>query len=237
MLLYYGIPGRGRAWRRFYQHFVQPGDLVFDAGAHVGSRSRALLACGARVVALEPQPLFANTIHFLLGRHPRLTLDTRALGAEVGETQLQVSRRTPTVSTLSTHWAVEVARTPGFDWVQWEAGPQVSVTTLDALIAEHGLPAFCKLDIEGYEAEALRGLSQPINMISLEYIPAAIAVALDCIERLEQLAAYEYNLVMGEYPQFTFNEWLSSEALRKTLTSISEGERAGEIYARLKASR
>jgi len=235
LLLYYGIPGRGRAWRRFYQRFVQPGDLVLDAGAHVGSRSRALLACGARVLALEPQPLFANTIRWLLGRHPRLTIDTRALGAEVGETQLQVSRRTPTVSTLSSDWAAKVARTPGFDWVRWEAGPAVAVTTLDALIAEHGLPAFCKLDIEGYEAEALRGLSQPIQMLSFEYLPAAIRTAHTCIELLERLAPYEYNLVRGEYPRFEYGEWIAPDVLQPILAAITKNGRAGEIYARVKA--
>ncbi len=232
MLLYYGIPGRGRAWRRFYQRFVQPGDLVFDAGAHVGSRSRALLACGARVVALEPQPLLSSTIRRLLGRHPQLTLDTRGLGAESGSMRLQISRRTPTVSTLSNEWAAEVARTPGFDWVQWEAGAQVSVTTLDALIAKHGLPAFCKLDIEGYEAEALRGLSQPVPALSFEYVPAAISVALDCIARLEQLAAYEYNLVMGEYPRLAFETWITPDALVAILAALGDNERAGEVYAR-----
>ncbi len=39
----------------FYGQFVRPGDLCFDVGASVGSRTAVFLELGARVVALEPE--------------------------------------------------------------------------------------------------------------------------------------------------------------------------------------
>lgn len=57
LLIYDGQPWRRRALRRFYGDLISPGDLVFDIGAHVGSRSRTLISQGGSVVAVEPQPL------------------------------------------------------------------------------------------------------------------------------------------------------------------------------------
>ena len=45
-----------------YARFVRPGDLAFDIGAHVGDRIGSFRRLGARVVALEPQPLCARAI-------------------------------------------------------------------------------------------------------------------------------------------------------------------------------
>lgn len=58
-LVTYWRPGRQRGLRRMYRPLVQPGDLVFDVGAHLGDRAAAFAALGARVVALEPQPQVA----------------------------------------------------------------------------------------------------------------------------------------------------------------------------------
>ena len=58
LAIYYGRPWRIGRWSRFYSLLLQPGELAFDIGAHVGNRSRALAGAGARVVALEPQALF-----------------------------------------------------------------------------------------------------------------------------------------------------------------------------------
>jgi Methyltransferase FkbM domain len=45
----------------------------------------------------------------------------------------------------------------------------VPVTTLDKAIEQYGVPAFCKIDVEGFEAEVLKGLSHPISTLILEY--------------------------------------------------------------------
>src|SRR5437763_2433232 len=43
--------------RCFYRQFVNSGDFVIDIGANVGLKTRALLALGARVLAVEPNPI------------------------------------------------------------------------------------------------------------------------------------------------------------------------------------
>ena len=46
---------------------------------------------------------------------------------------------------------------------------EVPVVTLDAAIEHYGVPAYCKIDVEGWEFEVLRGLSQAVDLISLEF--------------------------------------------------------------------
>ena len=47
LVIYRARPWRAAALARFYRGLVGPGDLAFDIGAHVGNRSRALVAAGA----------------------------------------------------------------------------------------------------------------------------------------------------------------------------------------------
>lgn len=231
--MYYAIPGRAGAWRRFYRDFISPGELCFDVGAHVGNRTAAMLAIGARVVAVEPQPLMAATLQRLYGRRPGFQLMKKAVGGKIGKTEMLVSTQTPTVSTLSDNWVNQVVRAKSFSRIQWDARVEVDVTTLDALVDEFGIPAFCKIDIEGYELEALKGLTQPLPAISFEYLPPAKDQASACVDRLMDLGQYEFNVIRAEYPRLALPDWVASAAICHWLDARPLDDRAGEVYARL----
>ena len=233
LTIYYGKPVRQAHQCRLYRAFVRPGDLCFDIGAHVGSRTRSLARLGATVVAVEPQPDFARLLCLLYGRRADIAIVQSAVGAEVGEGALHISRRTPTVSTLSRDWIEAVQGDPGFAGVAWDQSVATPVTTLDALIAEHGLPAFCKIDVEGHEAEILRGLSKPIACLSFEYTPSAPSVALSCIDLLTALGPYRFNVTVGETLRWARSDWMDADDLRRWLRARSKGEQSGDVYANL----
>ena len=235
--MYYAIPGRAAGWRRLYRQFVSPGDPCFDIGAHVGNRTAALLAIGARVVAVEPQPLMASTLHRFFGDNPRFKLVREAVAAQTGNADMLVSTRTPTVSTLSMEWTNQMKQTASFSNVYWDMKKNVKVTRLDDLIKKFGIPVFCKLDIEGYELEALRGLSHPIRAISFEYLPGAKDRSQACLDRLTELGDYQLNLIKGEYPRFAIPDWISTAEMKGVLMEIPLDGQAGEVYARLRDGR
>jgi FkbM family methyltransferase len=233
LAIYHGQPWRTRALRRHYALFLGPGDLAFDVGAHVGNHARCFARLGARVIAIEPQPAFAAWLRRLLRARPNVTVLECALAAAPGEVELYQSARTPTVATASRRWIEAVRASPGFDRVRWARGVRVPATTLDALIARHGLPRFCKIDVEGYEAEVLRGLSQPIPALSFEYLPAACDVARRAAGLLAALGPYRFNATIGERRRFAWEQWRAIDALDAWLDARRAGEPSGDIYARL----
>lgn len=230
--LYYGVPGRLRATRQFHAQFIGPGDLCFDIGAHVGNRAWVWAGLGARVVALEPQPDFARIIRWLARRRPAIELVEAAAGARPGTLELHVSRRHPTVSTASRSFLDSVAGTPSFSRVRWDTRIEVPVTTLDALIAEHGRPAFVKIDVEGFEAEVLDGLSMPIPRLSFEWLAETIPTALACVDSLGRLGDYRFNVTVGEAQRFVLDRWVDEGMIRAWLEARPPDSGSGDVYAR-----
>lgn len=225
---------RARWWRvgrlaGFYRQFLSPGDLAFDIGAHVGNRTLAMVRAGARVVALEPQATFHR---FLSRTMPRqVTVLPLAAGSADGEAQLAVSRLHPTVSSLAPGFGARMgAGDPGFRDVSWDGVETVPITTLDALIKANGLPAFVKIDVEGYEHAVLAGLGTPVAALAFEFLPAAPEITRACLDRLCDLGNYHFNVVNGEAMEFAFADWLDRDSV---LAAVGSQRSSGDIYARL----
>jgi FkbM family methyltransferase len=231
--VYYGNPLKLRRMQRFYAQFIGPGDLCFDIGAHVGNRILIWSRLGANIVAVEPQPSCLALLRHWYGQSPRVTLVGQALGAAAGRQTLRISSAHPTVTTLSESWIEAVQASAGFAQVQWEETASVEVTTLDALIARFGAPAFCKIDIEGYEGAALAGLTQPLKALSFEFIPAAKADAAACLARLQQLGEYEFNWSLGEQHRWQSRQWLDQDQMAAYIDGLQVNDPSGDIYARL----
>lgn len=228
--IYYN-PALLRRNQVLYQGLISPGDLVFDVGAHVGTRSRVLRRCGARVVAFEPQPVFARFLRWTLPRD--VTLVEAALGPAPARAQMAVSRRHPTVSSLRESLPQEALTMPGFEHVHWDDRAEVMVTTLDAMIASHGMPAYIKIDVEGFEAEVLAGLGQPVGLVSFEFLPGLPQASAAVIDRLCALGDYRFNVVLGENAAFDWPDWQDAAFLRRWLSSRAADSGSGDVYARL----
>jgi FkbM family methyltransferase len=231
--IYYGDRPRAAAMDRLYGRFVRRGDLVFDVGAHVGDRIASFRRLGARVVAVEPQPAFATTLKLMYGWRSGIAIEAVAVGRVAGTTEMMVNPDNPTVSTASREFIGAARDAPGWQEQSWTKTISVPVTTLDALIARHGMPAFIKIDVEGFEAEALAGLTQPVKALSFEFTTIQRDIARACIERCMALGYTRFNAALGESQIMVHGNWIDGSAIAHWLDELPQAANSGDIYAAL----
>jgi FkbM family methyltransferase len=130
----------------FALHFLRPGDLFVDVGANVGSYTiLASAVVGAQVLAFEPSEESADWMRGII-EHNRVQDRVRVLRCAVG----------------GEHGIV--AFTTGLDTMNRvdDSGQRaVPMTTLDAECVVQ--PALIKVDVEGTEAEVLKGAVRVIE--------------------------------------------------------------------------
>jgi len=137
----------------FLLHLLRPDDVFFDIGANVGSYT--LLAsglCGAKSVTVEPVPSTFDILsqNIALNQlHDKVTLKNVAAGADEGNILFSTYE-----DSMNHVIAANESAGPGSAYVP--------VIIADSLAAG-GAPILVKIDVEGFETEVLKGMSQLLN--------------------------------------------------------------------------
>jgi FkbM family methyltransferase len=215
---------------------VHSGDVVFDVGAHIGEKTEEYLKLGARlVVAFEPQPACIPRLIKKFKNNNRIALEFVGLSSTDGTIPFYHfdSEHPAGIATFSKD-LTEYGRFVEEKTV-WSKVSLLPVTTLDTMITKHGLPHFCKIDVEGYEYEVLQGLSQPIPIISFEFMCEYFDKAELCLAYLMNLGYRYFNFGDNWNNYFDFDDWVSLDELRENLKTkmISNRKLWGDIYAKV----
>jgi FkbM family methyltransferase len=214
-----------------YRELMRPGDLVFDVGAHVGERTAHFLELGARVIAVEPQASCIQALRERIG--DRAVIVPMGLAEEIGHRPMAIATTT-TVSTMEPDWVSSTTQSRRFAGMAWDSTVEVEVSTLDALIAEHGVPAFIKIDVEGFEANVLAGLSRPVGAVSFEFINERPDATAACVRRLQELGISDFNYSNAwRSAHFALDQWVSADELVAEVGQLPERHAMGDVYARL----
>ena len=216
---------------RLHGGFVRSGDLVFDVGSHVGDRVLSFRRLGCRVVAVEPQPALLAVLRLMFGRSPEVVVVPAAVGAAEGLLDLHLNLPNPTVASGSPAFVAAAAGAPGWENQHWTHRLTVPLTTLDALIARHGRPAFIKIDVEGLEGDVLAGLTLPVPALSFEFTTLQPGSAAACLRRLAELGQYRYNASLGESQALIHTDWLDAAAMENWVSTLPQAANSGDVYA------
>jgi FkbM family methyltransferase len=133
---------------------LRPWDVVWDVGANIGDMALYCAArAGARVEAFEPSPAVFARLAENVGLNPGLAVEPHALGLSDhdGVVRFYASAERGNAGVGSLGRAANTV----------DEGVEVRITRGDSLIAGGwAVPRIVKMDIEGFEPEALAGMSE-----------------------------------------------------------------------------
>lgn len=222
------------AMSRLYRQFVNRGDLVFNVGAHLGTRTQIFVDLGAKVVAIEPQPEMAKELRRIWYKgHPAgVEIIEAAAGPESGAVALLLCTDNQ-LATCAPGWAESLRdRWPA---EKWQRSITVRQITLDSVIMDYGIPQFMKIDVEGYEREVLQGLSPKFAppCLCFEATIPYVDPAIECVRDLAgRLGMKEFNYIVQERMELVLEEWVPAEKMKEILRSLPESTFYVDVFAR-----
>jgi len=148
---------------------------VVDIGANVGQWSNAFLdlVSPEKLIMIEPGPVTFAKLQETFGPRSNVELHNVAIGAANGTTTLRVTRDSTGASVLPPR--EEMRDLIGGNWTV-ESEVECPVRTLDTLLSGLSEISLLKIDVQGYEREALAGAAGTLAktkfvLIELNYMP------------------------------------------------------------------
>jgi FkbM family methyltransferase len=146
----------------FHWYRPQPGDRVFDIGAHCGVSTyhlSKLVGSRGRVIAFEPDALNHALLLRNIERHglTNVTVVKSALAEKTGRAEFH---HEGTLGSCLSHWSRR--RSVGNTY-------SVETITLSDAFRHWGIPDFCKMDIEGAELGVIEEASQLLRITKTQF--------------------------------------------------------------------
>jgi FkbM family methyltransferase len=170
-------------------------------------------------------------LRLIYGRDRAVALEPVAVGRSAGSIELRINVANPTVSSASDAFIKAAGGAPNWEGQAWTRTEQVPLVTLDGLIDRHGLPSFIKLDVEGFEVEALAGLTRPVPALSFEFTTIQRDLAVSGIERCAELGFSLFNAALGESQALVHARWQDARGITDWLAGLPMAANSGDIYA------
>jgi len=194
-------------------------ELIFDIGFNVGEFTQSCFNKfpNCSVVAVEANPnLVVNTSnHFFINYN--FSLLNRVVSTKEDEDiDFYISPYASGVSTASAEFMKNSRFTKGSrnmeaNSIKWDDPIKVKSISLDSMIERYGIPDLIKIDVEGYELNVLKGLTQKANHICFEWHEEESEQLYKILDHLESLGYTQFGVIgwfdEGDvFPKATFSD-------------------------------
>jgi FkbM family methyltransferase len=169
--------------------------IIFDIGCNKGEYYNYCFENfeGCKVVALDANP-------FMEPPHPsaRLTFVNAIIAEEDGkDMDFFIDPSQTGISTASKDWIENSRFGKGSALLppnsgRWAYSIKGTTVTLDTLVERYGSPDIIKIDVEGFELEALKGLSTKQGMVTFEWTEEGWYDLCECVKRLGEIGYTEF---------------------------------------------
>ena len=143
--------------------------LIYDVGAHLGADTEFYLKKGFSVVAIEAAPQLCDYLFEKFAecvRSGQLKILNLAIADEPGAVDFYMDQEKLDWGTTQLAWVARNKSLGGGEITKI----RVAACLLSDIMKEHGVPRYCKIDIEGNDLSALKSLRQ------IEAVPHFISI-------------------------------------------------------------
>jgi FkbM family methyltransferase len=170
--------------------------IIFDVGCNEGEYYNYCFENfeGCKVVAVDANPSMEPT-----NPSARLIF-VNAIIAEEDDKDMEffIDPRQTGISTASKDWIENSRFGKGSALLpphsgRWDYSIKGTTVTLDTLVERFGSPDIIKIDVEGFELEALKGLSTKQGMVTFEWTEEGWKTLCECVEELYSIGYREFS--------------------------------------------
>jgi FkbM family methyltransferase len=208
-------------WPEFLR--TETGWTLLDAGANEGDfvRAATLLGRPGAVLAFEPQPVCKPVLESVLTTVPNARLIAAAVGSAPGQVSFYCTGNSKMASVLAPRRGIEKSYASG-DYAIIEK-VMVPVMRLDDAVPVGTNIGLLKLDVQGYEIEALRGATRVLTetkalLVEINYVPHYEgAVDFDTLHRVLGEAGFRLHGVSAPFVDQSKPLWADAMYVRRPI--------------------
>ena len=206
--------------------------LIFDIGANHGEFSQKCFNDfkDIKIVAVEANSSLVEKLKIRFFNKNITVLDNLMSTNSGEEIDFYLNDSADTISTASKFWITNSRFSNNYKWSN--SVKKISLN-IDDLVSRYGKPNLIKVDVEGYELEVIKGMTQKYSEICFEWSEEQYQEANDICQYLQSIGYTEFGFIdCDNYLEKPNNYTLWNQSSFHNNINENRKERWGMIWAK-----